>query len=37
MLYKAIKGYVSVTPYSTSLYFRKVQQILIDELNKELR
>jgi hypothetical protein len=24
-------------PYSTGLYFRKVQEILTDEMNKELR
>jgi hypothetical protein len=34
---RAIEEYISVMPYSTRLYFRKVQQLLIDELNTELR
>jgi hypothetical protein len=28
---------IPMMPYSTGLYFRKVQQILIEEMNKELR
>jgi len=34
---RAIEEYVPLMPYSTGLYFRKVQQILTDEMNKELR
>jgi hypothetical protein len=28
---------IPMMPYSTGLYFRKVQEILIEEMNKELR
>jgi len=34
---QAIEEYIPLMPYSTGLYFRKVQQILIDEINKGLR
>ena len=34
---QAIEEYIPLMPYSTSLYFRKVQQILMEEMNKELR
>ena len=32
-----IDEYIPMMPYSTGLYFRKVQQILVEEMNKELR
>jgi len=32
-----IEEYLSMMPYSTCMYFRKVQEILTDEINKELR
>jgi len=32
-----IEEYIPMMPYSTGLYFRKVQEILTDEMNKELR
>jgi hypothetical protein len=31
-----IDEYIPMMPYSTGLYFRKVQEILTDEMNKEL-
>lgn len=34
---KVIEEYIPLMPYSTSLYFRKVQEILSDEITKELR
>ena len=34
---QAIEDYIPLMPYSTGLYFRKVQEIITDELNKELR
>lgn len=34
---RVIEEYIPIMPYSTGLYFRKVQQILTDEMNKELR
>ncbi len=34
---KAIEEFIPIMPYSTGLYFRKVQQILSDEITKELR
>lgn len=34
---KVIEEYIPLMPYSTSLYFRKVQQVLSDEITKELR
>ena len=34
---RVIEEYIPLMPYSTGLYFRKVQQILIEEMNKELR
>lgn len=34
---KVIEEYIPLMPYSTGLYFRKVQQILSDEITKELR
>jgi hypothetical protein len=34
---KAIEEYIVMMPYSTALYFRKIQQILIEEMNKDLR
>ena len=32
-----IQEYMPMMPYSTALYFAKVQEILTDEMNKELR
>ena len=34
---QVIEEYIPLMPYSTGLYFRKVQEILGNELNKELR
>ncbi len=34
---EVIDEYLPLMPYSTGLYFRKVQEILSDELNKDLR
>ncbi|HET7344490.1 MAG TPA: hypothetical protein VFJ05_01295 [Nitrososphaeraceae archaeon] len=34
---RVIEEYIPIMPYSTGLYFRKVQQILTDQMNKELR
>ena len=34
---QVIDEYIPMMPYSTGLYFRRVQQILIQEMNKELR
>ncbi len=34
---QVIEEYIPFMPYSTGLYFRKVQEILTDEMNKELR
>lgn len=34
---QVIEEYIPMMPYSTGLYFRGVQQILIQEMNKELR
>lgn len=34
---KIIEEYIPLMPYSTGLYFRKVQQVLSDEITKELR
>jgi hypothetical protein len=34
---QVIEEYIPMMPYSTSLYFRKVQEILTDEMSKELR
>jgi hypothetical protein len=34
---QVIDEYVPMMPYSTGLYFRKVQQILTEEMNRELR
>jgi hypothetical protein len=34
---RVIEEYIPLMPYSTGLYFRKVQEILTDEMNKELR
>jgi hypothetical protein len=33
---QVIEEYIPMMPYSTGLYFRKVQEILTDEMNKEL-
>jgi len=33
----AIEEYMPMMPYSTGLYFRKVQEILTEEMNKDLR
>jgi hypothetical protein len=33
---QVIDEYIPIMPYSTGLYFRKVQEILNDEMNKEL-
>lgn len=32
---QVIEEYIPIMPYSTGLYFRKVQEILTDEVNKE--
>lgn len=32
-----IEEYIPMMPYSTGLYFRKVQEILTDEMNGDLR
>jgi hypothetical protein len=32
-----IEEYILMMPYSTGLYFRKVQEILTDEMNNDLR
>ena len=34
---RVIEEYIPIMPYSTGLYFRKVQEVLIEEMNKELR
>jgi hypothetical protein len=34
---QVIQEYMPMMPYSTALYFTKVQEILTDEMNKELR
>lgn len=34
---QVIDEYIPMMPYSTGLYFRKVQEILTDEVNKEFR
>jgi hypothetical protein len=34
---QVIQEYMPIMPYSTALYFTKVQEILTDEMNKELR
>ena len=34
---RVIEEYIPLMPYSTGLYFRKVQQILSDEMTKQLR
>lgn len=34
---QAIEDYIPLMPYSTGLYFRKIQQILMEEIDKELR
>ena len=32
-----LQEYIPMMPYSTALYFSRVQEILTDEMNKELR
>jgi len=34
---QVMEEYIPMMPYSTGLYFRKVQEIMTDEMNKELR
>ena len=34
---RVIEEYIPLMPYSTGLYFRKVQQILADQITMELR
>jgi hypothetical protein len=34
---QVIEEYIPMMPYSTGLYFRKIQEILTDEMNKDLR
>jgi hypothetical protein len=36
-LMQAIEEYIEMMPYSTGLYFRNVQQIVINEVVKQLR
>ena len=33
---RVIEEYIPMMPYSTGLYFRKVQEILTEQMNKEL-
>ena len=33
---QVIEEYISIMPYSTGLYFQKVQHMLMDEMNKDL-
>lgn len=33
---QTIKDYIPLMPFSTSLYFEKVYQIILDELNRDL-
>jgi hypothetical protein len=33
---QTIKDYLPIMPFSTSLYFEKVYQIILDELNRDL-
>lgn len=32
-----IEEYIPMMPYSTGLYFRKVEEVLTDEMNRDLR
>jgi len=34
---QSIEEYIPLMPYSTALYFRRVQQLLSDEVTKDLR
>ena len=34
---QVVEEYIAQMPYSTGLYFRKVQEILTEEMNKEFR
>lgn len=34
---QVIEEYIPMMPYSTGLYFRKVQEVLTEEMNKDLR
>jgi len=34
---RVIEDYIPLMPYTTGLYFRKIQQILMEEIDKELR
>ncbi|HEY5631329.1 MAG TPA: hypothetical protein VIR31_04315 [Nitrososphaeraceae archaeon] len=34
---QVIEDYIPLMPYTTGLYFRKIQQILMEEIDKELR
>ncbi|HVX02121.1 MAG TPA: hypothetical protein VHA09_03120 [Nitrososphaera sp.] len=34
---QVIEEYIPMMPYSTGLYFRKIQEILTEEMNKDLR
>ncbi|HXS59892.1 MAG TPA: hypothetical protein VN703_03660 [Candidatus Sulfopaludibacter sp.] len=36
LVLETIRDYISLMPFSTSLYFEKVYQIIIDEFNKDL-
>lgn len=35
LVLQAIRDYVPLMPYSTSLYFEKVYQLILDEFNKD--
>ena len=35
-IFSSINEYLPIMPYTTSLYFQKVQQIILDEINKDL-
>ena len=36
LVLETIRDYIPLMPFSTSLYFEKVYQIIIDEFNKDL-
>ena len=36
LVLETMRGYIPLMPFSTSLYFEKVYQIILDEFNKDL-
>ncbi len=36
LVLETVREYISLMPFSTSLYFEKVYQIILDEFNKDL-